>query len=345
MSIKYKSGNILNEIAKTPIAFAVSGDFTLGAGLAKEIDSVCQVSDKLKANYGTIDDTVGCSLRVDPFFCLVVKNHYRDTTYADDILDCLIELARQCDDLDLTEIAMPKICTGHEDFKWNEIVELIEDAFVHSDTDVVIYTLDEEELDDNTFDDEEDDFDNGFIDDEDTEPVTDSRKCFLYNAMLSHLEEIYDENALYELLLSLGFTHEEIAYEGLVPDDCDCCDCDDEDCDCGCGCHCHDDDHECTCGGNCHCHEDAVDHLIATEEAMDEERNIMFSIMEDREKEENIMREIAHECRCQSKPTEPTETETKETCCGGKYIDEEECEECDGCSCDGNCQGHTCEHE
>ena len=310
MSIKYKSGNILNEIAKTPIAFAISGDFTLGAGLAKEIDSICQVSDKLKANYGTIDDTVGCSLRADPFFCLVVKNHYRNTTYADDILDCLIELARQCDDLGLTEIAMPKICTGHEGFKWNEIVELIEDAFVHSDTDVVIYTLDEEELDDNTFDeDDEDEFDNGFIDDDDDlEPVTDSRKCFLYNAMLAHLEEIYDENALYELLLSLGFTHEEIAYEGLIPDDCDCCDCDDENCDCGCSCHCHDEDEEdvVLCGG---------------------------------------IQPVTHECKCKSKPTEPTETETKETCCGGKYIDEEECEDCDGCSCDGNCQGHTCEHD
>lgn len=49
--------------------------------------------------------------------------------------------------------------------------------------------------------------------------ITNARKCFLYNSMLSHLEDIYGDDTLYEILLSIGFTEEEIEYEGLMPED------------------------------------------------------------------------------------------------------------------------------
>lgn len=127
--------------------------------------------------------------------------------------------------------------------------------------------------------------------------VTDKRKCFLYNAMLTHLETIYDEETLYNILLSIGFTEEEINYEGLS--------------------------------------------------LCDSDEDIMI---EEKQEKEGMVFIDCNDCggcdcgvnNCCTKSKEPTETKTEETCCGGKYVDEENCIDCDGCSCDGKCGEHPC---
>lgn len=157
--------------------------------------------------------------------------------------------------------------------------------------------------------------------------VTDKRKCFLYNSMLSHLETIYDEETLYSVLLSLGFTEEEINYEGLS-----LCDTDED--------VMFDvrieQEQE---------HNKAIDRMIEVKKEHEEAIDRIMDV-----ERENTVFIDCDECggcdcgigNCCTKSKEPTETETEETCCGGKYIDEENCIDCDGCSCDGKCGEHPC---
>ena len=141
--------------------------------------------------------------------------------------------------------------------------------------------------------------------------VTDDRKCFLYNTLLSYLESIYDEDTLYNVLISLGFTEAEIEYEGLTPAndknaeilhpndktflDSICCITSDltEDCK--------------HCKGCNHC---------------DEDKNLI-----------KVSCDNCGGCDCEDAPN---------SCCNKKVIDETKCVECDGCCCDGECGSHPC---
>ena len=140
--------------------------------------------------------------------------------------------------------------------------------------------------------------------------ITDVRKCFLYNSLLSHLENIYDENTLYTILLSLGFTEEEIEYEGLTPED------------------------------------DKNFEILHPEDKTVKDN--LFNTSSEKHTIE-ISCDDCGGCDCEdgiegccTKSKVPTETETEETCCGNKYINEENCHDCDGCSCDGKCGSHPC---
>ena len=225
MSIIEKKGNLLEHLNDKYIAFAISGDYTLGAGLAKKINEANNLSYKLHLHYDNEDDMyTGKALLIDKCFALVVKSNYSEIVEEENIYNALNDLKKKCEKAGITEIYMPRICAGHEHVEWSTVRAMIDDIFEFSDTDVIIYSFGK-------------DF---------AEPVgiSNERKAVLYNGLLSHLVNLYNENALYQTLVTAGFTDDEIAYEGLMPSDLydydselDC------DCDCGCcNCDCDDED-------------------------------------------------------------------------------------------------------
>lgn len=287
MSLIERTGNILDVAGKAYVAHCISGDFTLGAGLAKALNEKFDLSKQLYFHYDEPVSYVGHALLINKVFNLVVKQHYRAKASLDDLYDALENMKEVCREHGITEVYMPRIGCGREHLDWEEVKDILYDIFDESDVNVYVLTLPSQEDNKDEEDEENDegeecqwcgeecDCDDGckchcndekqdmtgdacgcFIDDDDIEEdeeefeplINDERRRQLYDGMLAFLSKIFDEDDLYEKLLEIGFTPEEIEYEGFDPDadnpveedEFDC----DGDCDCG-------EERECKCHGDC----------------------------------------------------------------------------------------------
>jgi hypothetical protein len=242
MKISEQKGNILDYMGTHFIAHAISGDFTLGAGVAKKINEKfsevfpdsphATLSEALKHEYITpetcCNTNEGCTFLIENIFNIATKSSWKEIVDPFTLYIALEDLAELCNINDVKTLYMPKICSGKERLEWDKVRCLIEDAFADYDIEIIILTYDEENFG----------------------GVSVNRKCQLYNEMLNYISEIIDdEKELYNTLLNLGFTHSEIEHEGFALDDEDedeeeieCCDGNCENCSWEC------DDHEtCDC--------------------------------------------------------------------------------------------------
>lgn len=251
MKILVQKGNILDFMGKHYIAHAISGDFSLGAGVAKKINEKFKevypnsphdnLSEALKHEFITPKNIntprEGNVYLVENIINIAVKETWRDKIDSFVLYIALEELAALCMANDIKTLYMPKICSGKEKLEWDKVQCLIEDAFTDCDTEIIIVSYDEEET---------------------QEEISIPRKCELYNEMLNYLSELIDdEEDLYDTLIGIGFTPEEIEYEGFGladeedededEEEIECCDGDCENCswecdgDGDCDCDCHDD--------------------------------------------------------------------------------------------------------
>lgn len=127
------------------LAHCISGDYALGAGIAKKFDEVYNMRFKLHKNYPIPDGekftNVGKALLVDNVFNLVTKDRcYYKPTY-DILRKTLEDMKEQCIAHDIDRIAMPKIGSGLDKLDWNVVRDIINDVFGNSDIDVLICCL------------------------------------------------------------------------------------------------------------------------------------------------------------------------------------------------------------
>lgn len=127
------------------LAHCISGDYALGAGIAKKFDEVYNMRFKLHKNYPIPDGekfaNVGKALFIDNVFNLVTKDRcYHKPTY-DTLRRTLEDMKEQCIALDIDRIAMPKIGSGLDKLDWNVVRDIINDVFGNSDIDVLICCL------------------------------------------------------------------------------------------------------------------------------------------------------------------------------------------------------------
>lgn len=90
------------------LAHCISGDFSLGAGIAKQFDEVYNMRFKLFRDYPFEANEkygyVGKALLVDNVFNLVTKpKHYHRPDY-DTLLDTIIDMKDQCENLNITKL-------------------------------------------------------------------------------------------------------------------------------------------------------------------------------------------------------------------------------------------------
>ena len=127
------------------LAHCISGDYALGAGIAKKFDEVYNMRFKLHRNYAIPDGekyaNVGRALLVDNVFNLVTKARYFHKPTYDSLYDTLIDMREQCEDYDITKIAMPLIGCGLDKLNWQQVREVIEDVFGESDIEILICRL------------------------------------------------------------------------------------------------------------------------------------------------------------------------------------------------------------
>lgn len=127
------------------LAHCISGDYALGAGIAKKFDEVYNMRFKLHKNYAIADgkkfDHVGRALLVDNVFNLVTKQRcFHKPTY-DDLYETLVDMREQCEEFDITKLAMPLIGCGLDKLEWEQVKDIIEDVFGETDIEILICRL------------------------------------------------------------------------------------------------------------------------------------------------------------------------------------------------------------
>lgn len=127
------------------LAHCISGDYALGAGIAKKFNEVYNMRYKLFRDFAIPDGkkfaNVGRALLVDNVFNLVTKERcFHKPTY-DSLYDALVSMKEQCEDFDITKIAMPLIGCGLDRLNWDSVKDIIEDVFEDTDIEILVYKL------------------------------------------------------------------------------------------------------------------------------------------------------------------------------------------------------------
>lgn len=124
------------------LAHCISGDYALGAGIAKQFVENYNMRFKLHKNYPIPDGekfaNVGQALLVDNVFNLVTKARvFHKPTY-ESLYDTLLDMRVQCENLDVSRLAVPLLGCGLDRLNWEQVKDVIEDVFDSSDIEILV---------------------------------------------------------------------------------------------------------------------------------------------------------------------------------------------------------------
>lgn len=127
------------------LAHCISGDYVLGAGIARRFNDEYNMRYKLHRDYAIPEGqkfaNVGRALLVDNVFNLVTKQRYFHKPTYDDLYDTLVDMKEQCEMFDIKRLAMPTIGCGLDRLCWNKVKDVIEDVFSDTDIEILICKL------------------------------------------------------------------------------------------------------------------------------------------------------------------------------------------------------------
>lgn len=126
------------------LAHCITADFSLGAGIAKKIDEVYNMKEKLDMSYdhNVYKLFVGRALLIDNVYNLVLKKKPNKKAKYKNLRKALEDMAENMKDNLITKVAMPKIGCGHEGLEWDKVKEIIEEVFGWTDVEILICSLD-----------------------------------------------------------------------------------------------------------------------------------------------------------------------------------------------------------
>jgi hypothetical protein len=124
------------------LAHCISGDYALGAGVAKQFVENYNMRFKLHKNYPIPDGekfaNVGQALLVDNVFNLVTKARvFHKPTY-ESLYDTLLDMRIQCENLDISRLAVPLLGCGLDRLNWEQVKDVIEDVFDSTDIEILV---------------------------------------------------------------------------------------------------------------------------------------------------------------------------------------------------------------
>ena len=145
MTINEINGDLFRVPQGYYLAHCISGDYALGAGIAKKFDAEYNMRFKLFRDYAIPDGEksadVGRALLIDNVFNLVTKERcFHKPTY-DTLYDTLVDMREQCEDFDITRLAMPLIGCGLDKLEWDKVKDVIEDVFENTNIEILICIL------------------------------------------------------------------------------------------------------------------------------------------------------------------------------------------------------------
>ena len=127
------------------LAHCISGDYALGAGIAKKFNEVYNMRSKLNRDYAIPSEKksayVGRALLVDNVFNLVTKERYFHKPTYDELYNALVDMQEQCQDFGIEKLAMPLIGCGLDRLEWGKVKDIIEDVFTQTDIEILVCKL------------------------------------------------------------------------------------------------------------------------------------------------------------------------------------------------------------
>lgn len=125
------------------LAHCISGDFALGAGIAKEFDSRYNMRQSLHIMYpiptGMSYGYVGSALLINNVFNLVTKKRYWDKPTYEILQTTLEDMRDQCIELGIEHIAMPKIGCGLDKLAWDSVKSILKTVFEGTGIKITVY--------------------------------------------------------------------------------------------------------------------------------------------------------------------------------------------------------------
>lgn len=138
--------NLLSLPQGWAIAHCISADFSLGAGVAKQIDDVFNMKEMLNLHWGAISGyedqwDVPCCLPCLNVFNLVTKEKHWHKPTLDSLRSALEELYDFVVELGIKKLAMPKIGCGLDRLDWEDVSPMIQEIFQDCDVEIMICYL------------------------------------------------------------------------------------------------------------------------------------------------------------------------------------------------------------
>lgn len=118
------------------LAHCISGDFALGAGIAKKFNEVYDMRFKLFRDFD--EGEVGRAYLVDNVFNLVTKPRYFDKPTYETLENSLRDMKERCEDLGVAKLAIPLLGCGLDRLDWNRVYEIIVNVFEDMNIDILV---------------------------------------------------------------------------------------------------------------------------------------------------------------------------------------------------------------
>lgn len=139
MNLRIEQRNLFEVGPEWTLAHCISGDFALGAGIAKEFEERYNMKDKLNCLHGYLKNydsekvpiiPSNRALKVNNVFNLVTKRRYFHKPTLESLKDAIESMANQIDDAeDIDKLAMPMIGCGLDKLDWDDVEEIIHEVF------------------------------------------------------------------------------------------------------------------------------------------------------------------------------------------------------------------------
>ena len=146
-TIKEIEGDLLKAPKESMLAHCISGDYSLGAGLAAKIDEKFDMRYELFYNYDIPlgekynKEYLGKALKVKQIYNLVTKpTTHSHPTYEN--LQSALEDVR--DDMvanNYTMLAIPRLGCGMDKMRWDKVKGIVEEVFKDTDIKITVYSL------------------------------------------------------------------------------------------------------------------------------------------------------------------------------------------------------------
>jgi len=135
--------NLLSVPQGYMLAHCISGDYALGAGIAKQIDQAFGMKDMLKTRWRFIDyDSCGpICLTCANVYNLVTKPKFWNKPTLGTLREALLSMRRNAETDGVKKIAMPKIGCGLDRLNWEDVKKIIMEIFDDMDVEILVCYL------------------------------------------------------------------------------------------------------------------------------------------------------------------------------------------------------------
>ena len=123
------------------LAHCISGDFALGAGIAKQIDNAFNMREMLRRTYGEeLVTKPGCFVAMN-VYNLVTKTRFWHKPTLDSLHEALTDMRMYVVDDGVKKIAMPRIGCGLDKLDWEDVSQIIQEVFRDTDVEILVCYL------------------------------------------------------------------------------------------------------------------------------------------------------------------------------------------------------------